>query len=164
VAYKAGDVVRHQQQTEWGVGKVVSLTGDGKVVVKFSGRPGDVMLSAAGAGTHLALDDSEWQDAPRAKGRKAKSAVIKKMPCITCSKDLKQSFAYAHAGWKACPECSAKNGRQHVLRPSPQAFETPDANGNVARGDSAQAGWCLSCRSNGAIELGEPKLCSDFTR
>jgi hypothetical protein len=164
VGYKTGDVVRHQRQVEWGVGKVISLTGDGKVVVNFSGRPGDVMLTAAGAETHLTYDDSEWQDKPRAKGRKAKSAVVKKLPCITCSKDLKQSFAYAHGGWKACPECSAKNGRQHVLRPFPKAFEARDADGNLEPGDSAQAGWCLSCRSNGAITLDEPKVCSDFTR
>jgi hypothetical protein len=157
-------VVRHQRQADWGVGKVVSLTGDGKLMVKFSGRPGDVMLTAAGAETYLTYDDSEWQDAPRPKGRKAKSAVLKKMPCITCSKDLKQSFAFGQAGWRACPECSAKNGRQHVLRPYPDAFEASDANGNVVPGDSAQAGWCLSCRSNGAVVLPEPRLCSDFAR
>jgi hypothetical protein len=146
------------------VGKVVSFTGDGKVVVRFSGRPGDVMLTAAGAETHLTYDDSEWQDAPRPKGRKAKSAVAKKMPCITCGKDLKQSFAYAQGGWKACPECSAKHGRQHVLRPYPQAFEAPDATGDAPPVDSAQAGWCLSCRSNGATQLAEPRICSDFQR
>lgn len=163
--YKAGDVVRHTGMAEWGLGKVQGLTGDGKVVVKFAGRPGDVMLTAAGASTHLTRDDAEWQDAPRKGKRVAKAKVAKKMPCITCAKELQQSFAYAKGGWKACPECSLKNGRQHVLRPYPAAFEAPpDADGIVVPGDSAHAGWCLSCRSNGAIELPEPKICSDFTR
>lgn len=163
--YKTGDVVRHQGMAEWGLGKVQGLTGDGKVVIKFAGRPSDVMLTASGASTHLTRDDSEWQDGPRAKGRRtAKAKVAKKMPCITCAKELTQSFAYAKAGWKACPECSARNGRQHVLRPYPGAFEAADTDGVVARGDSAHAGWCLSCQSNGAVVLGEPKLCSDFSR
>jgi hypothetical protein len=162
--YKAGDVVRHQGMVEWGLGKVQALTGDGKVVVRFAGRPGDVMLTASGASTHLTLDEGEWQDAPRKGKRVAKAKVAKKNPCITCAKELTQSFAYAKGGWKACPECSAKNGRQHVLRPYPAAFEAPDAEGVVARGNSAHAGWCLSCQSSGAVVLPEPKVCSDFAR
>lgn len=167
MTFKAGDVVRHQGQADWGLGKVVGLTGDGKVMVQFAGRPSDVTLSAAGAAAHLALDAGEWQEVRRPKGRgkaAAAAAALKKTPCITCSRELTQSFAYARAGWKACPECSAKNGRQHVLRPYPHSFETPDVNGNVPRVDPAQAGWCLSCQSNGAVELPEPKVCSDFPR
>ena len=56
-------------------------------------------------------------------GPKRKAKVAKKVLCITCGRDLRQSFAYAAHGWKACPECSHKNGKQHVLRPYPAAFE-----------------------------------------
>ena len=159
--YKTGDLVRHRTKDDWGLGKVVSLTGDGKVNITFAGRQGDVMLTKLAAESHLKLDESsEWQT-PAAK-RKAK--VVKKVLCITCGKDLRQSFAYAQAGWKACPECSWKNGKQHVLRKYPDGFEAPSTNGAVTLGDAAQAGWCLSCQAKVEVPEGGSKNCSDFTR
>lgn len=73
MAYKTGDVVRHQAMAEWGLGQVQDVTGDGKVVVRFTGRPSDVMLTAIGASAHLRRDNSEWQDVPRPKAKSTKS-------------------------------------------------------------------------------------------
>ena len=159
--FKTGDLVRHRTKDDWGLGKVVSLTADGKVVTTFAGRQGDVMLTKAAAESHLQLDESaEWQTpAPK---RKAK--VAKKVLCITCGRDLRQSFAYAAHGWKACPECSHKNGKQHVLRPYPAAFEAPERNGAIAHGDSTHAGWCLNCQAKEPVPEGAFKVCSDITR
>jgi hypothetical protein len=140
--------------SEWGIGRVSGQTSDGKVLIKFSGRPGDVLLTAAGAASHLSLDkDAQWADTPKSRKR---VAAIKKIPCSTCAKDLRQSFAYQNGGWKACPECSAKNGKQHVFQPG-EAFEY-EANGSAK--DAAHGGWCVSCRTGGTVT--KSKLCSDF--
>lgn len=80
MTYKTGDVVRHQGMAEWGLGKVQDVTGDGKVVVRFTGRPSDVMLTALGASAHLRRDNSEWQDVPRPKAKSAKSKAKAKAP------------------------------------------------------------------------------------
>ena len=163
--YKTGDVVRHQGMAEWGLGKVQALTGDGKVVIKFAGRPGDVMLTASGASTHLTRDDSEWQDGPRAKGRRtAKAKVVKKMPCITCAKELTAVVRLRQGRLEGVPRVLGPERPAARAAPVPDCLRGADTNGVVARGDSAHAGWCLSCRSNGAVVLGEPKLCSDFSR
>ena len=47
--FKTGDLVRHRTKDDWGLGKVVYLTADGKVVTTFAGRQGDVMLTKAAA-------------------------------------------------------------------------------------------------------------------
>jgi transcription elongation factor GreA-like protein len=77
MTYKAGDVVRHQGMAEWGLGKVQDVTGDGKVVIRFTGRPSDVMLTAMGASAHLRRDSSEWQDVPRARVKGASKSKAK---------------------------------------------------------------------------------------
>lgn len=153
--YKTGDLVRHKTKEDWGIGRVAGQTSDGKVLIKFSGRTGDVLLTAAGAASHLSLDkEAQWQDAPKGKKR---VAAIKKVPCSTCAKDLRQSFAYQSGGWKACPECSAKNGKQHVFQPA-EAFEVLDE--AAAAEDSAHGGWCKSCRTGTTPT--KSKLCADF--
>ena len=43
-------------------------------------------------------------------------------------------------------------------------FEAPSTNGAVALGDSAHAGWCLSCQAKVDVPEGGFKVCSDFTR
>ncbi|MGD9905732.1 MAG: DUF3553 domain-containing protein [Vicinamibacterales bacterium] len=70
-------MVRHQGMAEWGLGQVQDVTGDGKVVVRFTGRPADVMLTAIGASAHLRKDSSEWQDVPRPKARSAAKSKAK---------------------------------------------------------------------------------------
>jgi hypothetical protein len=159
--FKAGDVVRHQVQELWGLGRVVDLTPDGKVRVRFVGRPDDVLLTASGAETHLRLDAAEWQDRPKARTKGKATAPVS---CITCGKKLGQAYTFARAGWRACPECSRKNKRPHVLYAFPQGFEMPDASGAVAPVDPAQAGWCIGCRTDGAQSAGTAKVCSDFER
>jgi hypothetical protein len=139
---------------------VLDLTPDGKVRVRFTGRPDDVLLTADGAGVHLRLDDAEWQEGPKA--RKGRGKAARPVPCITCGKDLRQAYTYAQSGWRACPQCSGKDGRQHVLYPFPQGFEGADA--NAAPGGPARAGWCLACRTDGAVSAGTAKVCSDFER
>ena len=157
--YKAGDLVRHRVKAEWGLGRVVVQNGEGKVLIKFADRAGDVLLTAAGAVSHLEADpNAQWLEVRRTKARKA---APRRVPCATCSKDLRKSQASADAAWMSCPECSGRNGRQHVLHAYPEAFAAPDTTA-VAGPDDAQQGWCLGCRAGGA-EVAS-RLCSEFPR
>jgi hypothetical protein len=158
--FKPGDIVRHRSKPEWGPGRVTGQTVEGKVLIKFSARAGDVLLTAAGAEQHLELAaDANWQQAPRARRR---DASVGRVPCSTCAVDVREPVARQDDAWRACPQCSAQNGKQHVLRPYPEAFVLP---GDTATADDpAKAGWCLNCRSNGRIPVAGFRVCAEFAR
>lgn len=121
--FKPGDIVRHRTKPEWGPGRVSGQTVEGKVLIKFSARVGDVLLTAAGAEQHLQLaTDASWQTAPSAVRREA---TVRRVPCSTCAVDIREPVTRSEGTWRACPECSAQNGKQHVLRPYPEAFVLP---------------------------------------
>jgi len=172
--FKAGDLVRHKSKPEWGIGRVTGQTVEGKVLVKFSARAGDVLLTADGAATHLVADTgADWQATPTAVRR---AATVGRVPCSTCSEDVRSPVTRADGTWRACPECSAQNGKQHVLRPYPAAFDEPAANAPADALPEAAAraatdpvapgreGWCLNCRSNGRIAVGASRVCAEFAR
>jgi len=172
--FKAGDLVRHKSKPEWGIGRVTGQTVEGKVLVKFSARAGDVLLTAAGAAQHLVADTgADWQATPTAVRR---TATVGRVPCSTCAEDVRTPITRADGSWRACPECSAQNGKQHVLRPYPAAFDEPAANApaDALPADAARAaadpvaagreGWCLNCRSNGRIAVGASRVCAEFAR
>ena len=119
--FKAGDLVRHKVKTEWGLGRVVGQTTEGKVLVKFAGKQGDVLLTAAFAGTHLIRDaGGDWQEARRPH---RPESVVRRVPCGNCAADLREPLTSADGQWQSCPECSARHGRQHVFLPFPEAFD-----------------------------------------
>lgn len=176
--YKTGDLVRHKVKTEWGIGRVVGQTQEGKVLIKFSARAGDVLLTAAGAEQHLLpATDANWQAAPRAVRR---DATVGRVPCSTCAVDVRDPVTRSDGTWQACPQCSAQNGKQHVLRPYPEAFALPgdagkasDASPSAASAspaspspadDPERGAWCLNCRSNGRIPVGGFRVCAEFAR
>jgi hypothetical protein len=182
--FKPGDIVRHRTKPEWGPGRVTGQTVEGKVLIKFSARAGDVLLTAAGAEQHLELaTDANWQTAPRAVRR---DATVGRVPCSTCAVDVRDPVTRSDGTWQACPQCSAQNGKQHVLRPYPEAFVLPaDASSAPAASgaattstaaattattststpnDTEKAAWCLNCRSNGRIPVGGFRVCAEFAR
>ena len=177
--FKPGDIVRHRTKPEWGPGRVTGQTVEGKVLIKFSARAGDVLLTAAGAEQHLELaSDANWQQAPRAMRR---DASVGRVPCSTCAVDVREPVTRTDGTWRACPQCSAQNGKQHVLRPYPEAFVLPGdvatspaaaSGGNTAPNpataavpdDPEKAGWCLNCRSNGRIPVAGFRVCAEFAR
>lgn len=179
--FKPGDIVRHRSKPEWGPGRIAGQTVEGKVLVKFSARAGDVLLTADGAEKHLELASADsWQSAPTAVRR---TASVGRVPCSTCAVDVSEPVTRAEGTWRSCPQCSAQNGKQHVLRPYPAAFDaavgtgresaapgavTPDpaASGSAAVGSDTdpKAGWCLNCRSNGRIPVGGSRVCAEFAK
>ena len=177
--FKSGDIVRHRTKPEWGSGRVTGQTVEGKVLIKFSARAGDVLLTAAGAQQHLELAaDTNWQQAPGAMRR---GTSVVRVPCSTCAVDVREPVTRSDGAWQACPQCSAQNGKQHVLRPYPEAFVLPgdaapstgvapgpDAAKNPATSavpdDPEKAGWCLNCRSNGRIPVAGFRACAEFAR
>jgi hypothetical protein len=177
--FKPGDIVRHRTKPEWGPGRVTGQTVEGKVLIKFSARAGDVLLTAAGAEQHLELaSDANWSQAPRALRREAS---VGRVPCSTCAVDVREPVTRSDRAWQSCPECSAQNGKQHVLRPYPEAFVLtaevePSATGAPLPGpgrstgpaplyeDPDKATWCLNCRSNGRIPVAGFRVCAEFAR
>jgi hypothetical protein len=177
--FKPGDIVRHRSKPEWGPGRVTGQTVEGKVLIKFSARAGDVLLTAAGAAQHLELaSDANWQQAPRALRREAS---VGRVPCSTCAVDVREPITRSDGAWQSCPQCSAQNGKQHVLRPYPEAFvlsadagpsagavpgadTTKSAAAIATTADADKAGWCLNCRSNGQIPVAGFRVCAEFAR
>jgi hypothetical protein len=185
--FKPGDIVRHRTKPEWGPGRVTGQTVEGKVLIKFSARAGDVLLTAAGAEQHLELaNDANWQQAPRAMRR---DATVGRVPCSTCAVDVREPVTRGDGTWQACPQCSAQNGKQHVLRPYPEAFVLPGDAASSAGAppgtnpaqtpaqtpaptpattaipdDPDKAAWCLNCRSNGRIPVAGFRVCAEFAR
>lgn len=143
--YKPGDLVRHRSMPDWGLGRVTGETGDGKVLIKFAARKGDVLLTHDGAEKFLVLDTTAvWTAAvPRGK-RPAASArgaarsstpfvpllpspfvkqPPRRTPCVNCAASLQAIVSSADGAWRSCPSCSSRSGRHHVLLPFPSSFD-----------------------------------------
>ena len=159
--FKPGDLVRHRSKPEWGLGRVTGQTGEGKVLIKFASRTGDVLLTAEGAATHLMPDTGVG---PKASLRATRAVQqVRRTPCNTCSTDVREVVTSPDGTWRSCTECSARNGRQHVFLPYPASFDVTDvapAEGETS--DDPHHGWCLACRA-GARATGY-KNCNDVMR
>jgi hypothetical protein len=158
--FKAGDLVRHKVKTEWGLGRVVGQTTEGKVLVKFAGKQGDVLLTAAFAETHLIRDaGGDWQEARRPH---RPESVVRRVPCGNCAADLREPLTSADGQWQSCPECSARHGRQHVFLPFPEAFDGHGAPAAVE--DDPKRHWCHACRSGNTTGRTRTRTCRDVPR
>lgn len=147
VPFTSGALVRHRNKPEWGLGRVTGQTGEGKVLVKFTGRPGDVLLTAAAADQFLVADaGGTWQSAARVANPVQTGPRL--TPCISCAKDLREILSSPDGAWRSCPQDSARNGRQHVFLPYPAAFDL-DADAAEAE-DDPKRGWCRDCRAGRA--------------
>jgi hypothetical protein len=145
--FKSGDLVRHSTKPEWGVGRVTGQTSEGKVLIKFTGRPGDVLLTAAGAEQHLTPDaGAVWAPPPRAS--RAAPKAVTRTPCVHCAAELRDVVVSPDGEWRSCPECSTRHGRQHVYLPFPGEFEHIAAAAAGGGGEpDPRALWCRSCRA-----------------
>lgn len=129
------------------MGRITGQTGEGKVLVKFASRSGDVLLNAEGAAAHLVSDRG-------AVGAMSPQAVrhvapVRRTPCVTCSTDIRTVVTSPDGNWRACVACSARNGRQHVFLPFPGSFDivdAPPADGETS--DDPHYGWCRACRAS----------------
>lgn len=69
-------------------------------------------------------------------------------PCPECQDPLRTSRWTTDHQWKACPECSGREG-MHIYHPYPEAFGETDARASGAQPDGPQS-WCAACRSQQA--------------
>ena len=151
--FKSGDLVRHRSKPEWGVGRVTGQTSEGKVLIKFTGRSGDVLLTAAGAEQHLMPDTGAvWAPPARAASRAPKP--VTRTPCVHCAAELREIVTSPDGEWRSCPECSTRHGRQHVYLPYPREFDEEAIAAAAGAAEPAsgaapdpRALWCRSCRA-----------------
>jgi hypothetical protein len=161
--FKPGDLVRHRSRAEWGLGRVTGQTGEGKVLVKFTGRAGDVLLTAAGAEQHLESDPGGvW--APPSRTVRAAPKPPTRTPCVHCAAELREVVTSADGEWRSCPECSTRHGRQHVFLPFPREFEEGAVESQAPSDGEPdpRAQWCRSCRA-GRRSSGF-RVCKDANR
>ncbi|MEP7116239.1 MAG: DUF3553 domain-containing protein [Acidobacteriota bacterium] len=161
--FKPGDLVRHRSKPEWGLGRITGQTGEGKVLVKFTSRTGDVLLTAEGAAAHL-MTNTGSLGTPTSVVRH--TAPVRRTPCVTCSTDVRETVTSPDGAWRSCVECSGRNSRQHVFLPYPASFDAAPAaasDGSDATAvDDPRAGWCNACRT-GSRAFGY-RNCSDVMR
>ena len=158
--YKPGDLVRHRSKPEWGLGRITGETGEGKVLIKFPSRTGDVLLTADGAATHLM---SNTGSAATAVLPPRRIQQVRRTPCNTCSTDVREVVSSPNGAWRSCVECSARNGRQHVFLPYPGSFDAAEvAPPEGETSDDPHYGWCKACRTGGRAT--GYKNCSDVMR
>lgn len=157
--YKPGDLVRHRSKPEWGLGRVTGQTGEGKVLVKFASRTGDVLLTAEGAAAHLVPDTGTPVSFTASSPGRA-PAPLRRTPCVACAKDLQEVLMAPDGAWRSCPHCSSRDGRQHVYRPFPDAFDPAEAGPPAeAPDDDPRHHWCRDCRAGKRVQ--EFRLCRD---
>jgi hypothetical protein len=160
--FKSGDLVRHRSKPEWGLGRITGQTGEGKVLIKFTSRTGDVLLSADGAAAHLMSNTAPAGTTVMPATRRVQPPV-RRTPCNTCSTDVREVVSSPDGAWRSCVECSARNGRQHVFLPYPASFDAAEvAPPEGETSDDPHYGWCKACRTGGRAT--GYKNCSDVMR
>ncbi len=160
--FKPGDLVRHRSKPEWGLGRITGETSEGKVLIKFTSRTGDVLLTADGAATHLVTNTAPVGSMTPPPVRRLQPPV-RRVPCNTCSKDVRDVVSAPNGAWRSCVECSARNGRQHVFLPYPGSFDPNEvAPPEGETSEDLRYGWCVSCRTGGRAS--GYKNCSDVMR
>lgn len=158
--YKPGDLVRHKNKPEWGLGRITGETGEGKVLVKFAARSGgDVLLTADGAAKFLVSDTgvvatvtAQLNAPPGPRPRHYAPVPTRKVPCVSCAMNIHDIRTSADGLWRSCPSCSARSGRHHVFQPFPAAFDIVDE--VVPDGETSEDpkyGWCNACRAGGRV-------------
>ena len=155
--FQPGNPVRHRNKPEWGLGRIVGETGEGKVLVRFAARKGDVLLAADFAEKFLVPDEgviaapigARSTTPPVVATPPAPKPIIRR-PCVECTVDINEVRMSADGQWRSCPSCSARGGRHHVYLPFPASFGVIDP--PLAEGETPtepQYGWCNACRTGG---------------
>ena len=79
------------------------------------------------------------------------------MNCSHCNRPLNEG--QFHEDLKSCPNCSTKNGHEHVFYQYPEAFGTTPKRASSRRPDGPQS-HCVACRGAKDIPNFAPILCS----
>ena len=155
-----GSFVRHRGAPEWGVGRIVRISGD-DIQIEFKGRTKTLKLAVASQ--HLEevtqAEVGDRANQPRAQARLAPDPA-RKVPCITCAKPLNEPQRRDEDRWQSCPECSVRGGREHIFRRFPDAFGEA-ASGETATGGTEPDSRCTACRTGGKHEP-PIRTCSRF--
>ena len=155
--FQPGDPVRHRNRPEWGLGRIVGETGEGKVLVRFAARKGEVLLAAEFAERFLVPDTGviaapigARATTPPVAATPPPPAPVRRTPCVNCAADINAVRMSSDGQWRSCPSCSGRSGRHHVFLPFPTSFDIVDP--PLADGEEAtdpHYGWCNACRAGG---------------
>lgn len=164
--FKEGDFVRHRAKPDWGAGKVTAVTTD-KIEIRFS--HGHVtlkldvaapLLEAAPAPVN-ALRGSSSRASAHAGAATSSRGSDRTAPCESCHTPLNRSRRSRDGQWKSCPDCSVRDGAQHVFYPYPDSFGVSQARVTGEDADGAQS-YCSSCRGRGSKSIGAGRSCAQF--
>jgi len=155
--FKEGEFLRHRGKPEWGTGTVVSVSND-KIQIRFV--HGVVTLRLDIAASLL-----EAAEAPAVLPRKTRThkagTAARNAPCSVCGAALNRSRRSKDRHWKSCPECSVRDGLQHVFWPYPESFGVSQARISGEDAEGAQS-HCAGCRSRGANYGNDRRSCGQF--
>jgi Protein of unknown function (DUF3553) len=155
--FTAGDFLRHRSKPDWGTGKVVSISGD-KIQVRFAHGPVTLRLDIAG--TMLEPAEAPASLPGRTRTHKA-GTTARNAPCSVCQVALNRSRRTRDGNWKSCPECSVRDGMEHVFWPYPESFGVSQARISGEDAEGAQS-HCAGCRSRGANYGSDRRSCGQF--
>lgn len=161
------DIVRHIARPDWGLGVVVISEADRHCEVIFEDH-GRVKLALAVAASKLLavasadvpatsgglLDPSRWPAVER------RATAVR---CEHCREPLNESRSDASGQWKACSECSKRDGHQHVFHAYPDSFGAAQPREGVVASRAAlrAADHCDDCRRKGRRAKLTGRPCSD---
>lgn len=155
--FKEGEYLRHRNKPEWGTGKVVAVSGD-KIEVRFPHGPVKFRLDIAGT----MLEAAEAPPKVPGKTRMHEAGTTaRNAPCSACGIALNRSRRSADGHWKSCPECSVRDGMEHVFWPYPESFGVSQARVSGEDAEGAQS-HCSGCRSRGANYGNDRRSCGHF--
>jgi hypothetical protein len=152
---RVGAAVRHKIRADWGTGEIVSLDAS-KCVVRFGA--GEKTLDRQRAATLLepTAEPVPPPPAPPSKARPSGTGV----KCAACDRALRSSIYREDEKWKSCPNCSGRQGSEHVLRRNPDEFGTTDHRVTDGSPDGVQS-HCAACRVK-EVPADSGRLCSSF--
>ena len=155
--FKEGDFLRHRGKPEWGTGRVVSVSGD-KIQIRFAHAPVTLRLDIAAS--MLEVAEAPVKLPGKTRTHKA-GTTVRNAPCNVCGIALNRSRRSKDGHWKSCPECSVRNGMEHVFWPYPDSFGESQA--RVSGEDAAGAqSHCAGSRSRGANYGSDRRSCGQF--
>jgi len=99
------------------------LAGD-KIQIRFTHGPVTLRLDVAGGVLEVAEAPAKIPGKGRARASKGTGGTA---PCEVCGVALNRSRRSDDGHWKSCPECSVRDGVEHVFRPFPEDFGVSQA-------------------------------------
>jgi len=149
---------RHRAKPEWGVGKVEGMRGD-SLLIRFVDQLRTIKMSFAEKLLEPATAADFTANRPAVR---AGPAVGRTAPCTVCGKVLDSSRRSPDGSWKSCPNCSARDGSEHIFYKYPDGFGESDERGS---GDeqAVAPSWCLVCKGGGAAPTSSARRCGDLS-